>query len=85
LVLACAQAGMHKGQGQGGVRKTHSARNRRDGIALWAKARKAELMAEGMPAGRAGEKAAEEARALAWDRYRIALSEGTIIDGRASR
>ena len=87
LVLAAAQAGVHKGRGKGGVRLTHPARNRRDGIILWAKARKAELMKKnkGMPASTAEEKAAEEAHAFAWERYRIALAESTIIRGMGSR
>jgi hypothetical protein len=109
LVLAAAQAGVHKGRGRGGIALTHSARNRRDGIFLWAKALKAELMKknvpastaeararllwkrfgiaelnQGMPAGEAEQRAAEEARKFALERYGLVMAVRSIKRGMAS-
>ncbi len=78
LVLAAARAGMRKGQGRKGVRLTHAKREDRKTLIYWAKARKAELIAEGMKPGKAEEQAAEEQRALAWKRYGINLAKSTI-------
>jgi hypothetical protein len=43
LVLAAAQAGVHKGDGRHGVRLTYYERDRRGGIMLWANGKKTEL------------------------------------------
>lgn len=79
VVLECAKAGMHKGQGRGRPRDSHGDKARKNAIASWAKERQRKLHEQGKTNEEAQRQAAEEAREFAHERYGKNLAINTII------
>jgi hypothetical protein len=80
-ILQCARQGVHKGKGKGRPRDSYVVRLRKDAIQAFARSRKAQLRATGLPAtghNSAEEQAADDARDLARERYGLLLSANTI-------
>lgn len=81
LILECAKKGVHKGQGRGRPRDSRGDKLKKQAIVSWALERKAKLHEQGIKAtgaNSAEDRAAEEARVLASERYGLSLAVTTI-------
>ena len=79
LLIQSAKRGMHKGRGKGRRADFYFIKRLKESISDWAKHRQRELHAQGIRNSEAKERAAEEARVLAHERYGLNLATNTIM------
>ena len=79
LLIQSAKRGMHKGRGKGRWPDFYVTKRLKETIYEEAKDRQRELHAEGIRNSEAKERAAEDARVLAHERYGLNLAASTIM------